>query len=295
MNSGSLISTTFKSPEDSATAGVLALLLEVSGTPKSGNVDRDHDFSDLRYEHFLASASSVFPVFIKASKREKGIGKLILEAVERSIGWQRAKNVHFGCFMLLIPLLRNWNAEDIGKAVIEDIRRTSVEDSLAVLKAFKLSGARVMDVEDMSLEERETERRLIEKGMNLYDWLKFSPKENVVAMELLEGYPRSLKGKDMILDFFVEHEDVNLTIVYVYHRLLAEHLDPLIIAKHGRDVAEEIRRRARIMVKKFESSLDVKVFGRFDEELLRRGINPGSIADLTASSIYLALREGWRF
>ena len=293
MNSGSLIST-FKSPEDSATAGVLALLLEVSGTPKSGNVDRDHDLPDLRYEHFLASASSVFPVFLKASKREGSIGELVLEAVRRSIEWQTAKNVHFGCFMLIIPLLRNWDAEDIG-AVVEDLKETSVEDSLAVLRAFRLSEARVMDVKDMSLEDAEVERRLIEEGMGLYEWLRYSPKENVVAMELLEGYPRSLKGKDIILDFFAEYEDVNLTIVYVYHRLLAEHLDPLIIAKHGLSVAKEVRRRAEDVVKKFESTLNMEILRRFDEKLIKRGINPGSIADLTASSIYLALKEGWRF
>ncbi|MFC6728106.1 triphosphoribosyl-dephospho-CoA synthase, partial [Natronoarchaeum mannanilyticum] len=34
----------------------LALLLEVAGTPKPGNVDRKRDLPDLRFEHFLAGA-----------------------------------------------------------------------------------------------------------------------------------------------------------------------------------------------------------------------------------------------
>jgi len=45
----------FKSPEEAAISGVLSMLLEVSANPKSGNVDRGHDFPDMRYEDFLVS------------------------------------------------------------------------------------------------------------------------------------------------------------------------------------------------------------------------------------------------
>ncbi len=285
----------FKSAEDASTAGILALLLEVSGTPKAGNVDREHNFPDLRFEHFLASASAVYPIFLKTAKGEDSIGRLVLDAVERSMEWHRAQNVHFGCFMLLIPLIRCWQAEDIGKAATESLKKTGVEDSLAVLKAFRLSGARVMDAEELSLKEEETELRLVEENLNLYEWLLYSPKENIVAMELLQGYPRSLRGKDILLDFFTEHEDVNLAIVYTYHYLLSEHLDPLVIAKHGIEVAEKVRERTKKVLNEFEVSLNVEILRNFDEELLAKNINPGSIADLTASSIYLALREGLRF
>ena len=41
---------TTRSPADDA---VLALLLEVAGTPKPGNVDRRRDLDDLRFESFL--------------------------------------------------------------------------------------------------------------------------------------------------------------------------------------------------------------------------------------------------
>ncbi len=285
----------FESPEDAATAGVLSLLLEVSGNPKAGNVDRDHNFSDLRFEHFLASASAVFPVFLKAARGDGSIGSLVLEAVERSMSWHRAQNVHFGCFMLLIPLVSCWQAEDIGKAAKESLKKTGVEDSLAVLKAFRLSGARVVDAEELSLKDEETELRIVKENLNLYEWFLHSPEENVVAMELLQGYPRSLKGKEILLDFFAEHEDVNLAIVYTYHYLLSEHLDPLVIAKHGIKAAEDVREKAKRVLNEFEVSLNVEILRNFDEELISRGINPGSIADLTASSIYLALREGLRF
>ncbi len=285
----------FESAEDAATAGVLSLLLEVSGTPKAGNVDREHNFLDLRFEHFLASASAVYPVFLKDAKGEGSIGELVLEAVKRSTAWHRAKNVHFGCFMLLIPLIRCWKTEDVGRAVIEELKRTSVEDSLAILRAFRLSGARVMDVKELSLTADETERELRERNLNLYDWLKYTPEENIVAMELLNGYKISFEGKNVLLGVFAEHEDINLAVIYTYHYLLSKHIDPLIIAKHGFDVAEEVRIKASKILNEFERSFDIGILRRFDEELISKGINPGSIADLTASSIYLALGEGLRF
>ena len=43
------------------------MLLEVSATPKPGNIDRDHDFDDTKYEHFLASAISAGPIFERAA------------------------------------------------------------------------------------------------------------------------------------------------------------------------------------------------------------------------------------
>jgi triphosphoribosyl-dephospho-CoA synthetase len=52
----------------------LALLLEVSAYPKPGNVHRNADFNDTRYEHFLASAVAVAPYFELSAKK----GVLIL-------------------------------------------------------------------------------------------------------------------------------------------------------------------------------------------------------------------------
>ncbi|HIP25302.1 MAG TPA: triphosphoribosyl-dephospho-CoA synthase [Archaeoglobus profundus] len=293
MNSGSLIH--FKNAEDAATAGVLALLLEVAGTPKAGNVDREHDFPELKFEHFLASASAVYPVFLKCARGESSVGRLILEAIESSISWQRGGNVHFGSFMLLIPLVRCWWANDIGKAVIKELKETTVEDSLAILKAFKLSGARVMEVEEMSLTADDLEDKLRRNNINLYEWLNYSPKENIIATELINGYPISHEGKEVLLKFYSRHNDISMAVVYTYHYLLSNYLDPLIIAKYGIEVAEYVKEKAKIILREFEKRLDIDILRKFDYELLAKRINPGSIADLTASSIYLALREGLKF
>jgi len=42
-------------------AAQLAACLEVSGTPKPGNVHRAFDFPDTRFEHFLAGGVALGP------------------------------------------------------------------------------------------------------------------------------------------------------------------------------------------------------------------------------------------
>jgi triphosphoribosyl-dephospho-CoA synthase len=287
----------FKSKEDAALAAVLSMLLEVSGNPKAGNIDREHDFADLKYEHFLASSVSAYPVFNRAAAREGKMGELVLEAVRTTSKWHLAKNVHFGAFLLLIPLLYSWkegNARGIAKAATEELKRTDAKDSLAVFKAFRISQARAMEVERLSLNSEETAELLRKNNINLYEWMLTSPPQNLIASELTNCFKISIKGKDLLLNF-AEKESINLAIVLTYHSLLSEYPDPLVISKHGANVANEIKDLAQKALNKFEISRDLACFKELDLELVKRKINPGTIADLTVSSIFLALAEGLRF
>ncbi len=276
-----------ESAEDAATAAVLSLLLEVSGNPKSGNVDREHDFEDMRYEDFLASAAAAFPAFLMAAKGY-GIGECIYKAVERSVRWQSAGNVHFGAFLLLVPLASAWGKgmEGVAARAVEKLKSTSVEDSLLVLKAFRLVKPRVLKTERLSLESDEVAEVIASEGLNLYDWMMLAPRENLIARELVSGYRISLMGARMLMSF----GDAREAVVRTYHLLLSKFPDPLVISKAGRRAAEEVMELAAKAVE--IGTMDA--FRKLDDELVRRRLNPGTIADLTASSIYLAFCEGWR-
>ncbi|MHC1584671.1 MAG: triphosphoribosyl-dephospho-CoA synthase, partial [Candidatus Syntropharchaeia archaeon] len=130
-------------PEYIARCAQLALLLEVSATPKPGNVDRNHDHGDTRYEHFLASAVGVYPVFKRASRRRKGVGKLIRNAVKESTSWQRGGNTHFGAFLLLIPLSMaagmSGNHSEIRVNAMKIMEGTTVEDAIELYRAFSIA------------------------------------------------------------------------------------------------------------------------------------------------------------
>lgn len=274
-----------KSPSEAAVAACLSLLLEVSGNPKAGNVDREHDFKDLRFEHFLASAAGAFPAFLEVAKKRK-IGEGVLMAVKESMKWHKAENVHFGAFLLLVPLVASWDAGDmteIAESAKERLKNTGYEDSLSVLKAFRFCNARVVEADELNLRDEETEREIVQKGINLYDWMKIAPDENLIARELVNGYRISVEGAEFILNY----ENSENAVVELYYHFLSKYPDPLIIAKMGRDYAEKVTEWAK------KANTDEKR-RELDEKLLKDNANPGTIADLTASSIYLALAEGWR-
>ncbi|MBO8180351.1 MAG: triphosphoribosyl-dephospho-CoA synthase [Archaeoglobus sp.] len=274
-----------KSPIEAAVAACLSLLLEVSGNPKAGNVDREHDFKDLRFEHFLASAAGAFPAFLEVAEKRR-IGDGVLMAIKESMKWHKAENVHFGAFLLLVPLVASWDAgdmADIAERARERLKNTGYEDSLSVLNAFRLCNARVVEAEELNLRDEETEREIVQKGINLYDWMKMAPEENLIARELVGGYGISVEGAEFILNF----EKTEKAVIELYYYLLSKYPDPLIIAKLGREYAEKITEWA----KKAKTDDERR---ELDEKLLKDGANPGTIADLTASSIYLALAEGWR-
>jgi triphosphoribosyl-dephospho-CoA synthase len=280
----------FSSPEEAATAAMISLLLEVSGNPKAGNVDREHDFQDLKYEHFLISAASSYSALVQIAK-DGEIGRGIFKAVETSIRWHKAGNVHFGAFLLLAPLLSAWKGNDMSEVVetaTENLKRTSYEDSLYVLKAFEMSDARVLNTGNFSLRDSSIGEVLKRKKVNLYEWMQKAPPENLIAKELTGGYGISLEGARFILN---SQLDVNEVVVFLYHELLSKYPDPLVISKAGVDMAREVMILAR---KALESANPVREFRRLDEYLLARNLNPGTIADFVVSSLYLAISEGWR-
>jgi len=65
------------SPDHVAQCAELAMLFELSSSPKPGNVDRCHDFSDIGFHQFLVSAVSSYPVFRKAALGQRSVGSLI--------------------------------------------------------------------------------------------------------------------------------------------------------------------------------------------------------------------------
>ncbi|MGC8962266.1 MAG: triphosphoribosyl-dephospho-CoA synthase, partial [Candidatus Bathyarchaeia archaeon] len=100
-------------PDRVASALQLAMLLEVSGYPKPGNVHRTRDFKDTRFEHFLASASALYQVWRMGAQRGLHLsmgarrlvyGDLILKGCREMMGWQRGGNTSLGVILLLTPM-----------------------------------------------------------------------------------------------------------------------------------------------------------------------------------------------
>jgi triphosphoribosyl-dephospho-CoA synthase len=256
----------------------LAMMLEVTAFPKPGNVDRCHDYPETRLEHFLASTIFARPALEEAESGEGRIGEIIGHAV-RDTNCHKGGNTHFGAFILLVPLVYG---RDIPGAIAAT-EKTDTSDAIAFYKAFAMTAVKMNATDELDVNDPKTLNLIRDREMTLLEIMQHSAVHDMVAREWVTGFPLVRRGADLLKHFGPGRQ----SIVDTFLTLLAGEPDTFIIKKHGADVAKEVMLKAR-------DTLDGKLsVQQFDEECIRRDINPGSLADITIASIYIALGEGW--
>ncbi len=267
----------------------LAMLLEVSASPKPGNVDREHDYPDTCFEHFVASSVGVYPALEQAARSRTGIGSLLKAAVYESASWQNGGNTHFGAFLLLLPLAmaageildgietgtRAGNGrmmlgpddfEVLASRAHAFVRETDCEDSVEFYRAFGAAGVRVNGVEEFDLEDAESTAELREKDVSLYELMEISKGYDLIANEWTTGFRRCLEGARSVLEFMqamngesdgpvlnCSGTGINGAVVYTFLKLLSRHRDTFIQTKFDADTADYVSSRARSILSEWEN------------------------------------------
>jgi triphosphoribosyl-dephospho-CoA synthase len=263
---------------NSAERAQLAMMLEVCAYPKPGNVDRCHDYPETRLEHFLASTLFARSALEEAELGKGRIGEIIKHAV-RDTNCHAGGNTHFGAFILLIPLVYG---NDIPGA-IQAIERTDTSDAVAFYKAFAMTEVRMNATDELDVHDPHALTLIRDRGMSLLDIMRHSAPGDMVAREWINGFALTRRGADLLHHFGPGRHAITETFL----TLLATEPDTFVIKKHGTEVARGVMLSARDV-------LDGKRTAEaFDEDCIRRDINPGSTADIIIASIYLALGEGW--
>ena len=256
----------------------LAMMLEVTAYPKPGNVDRCHDYPETRLEHFLASAIFARQALGEAERGEGRIGEIIRHAV-RDTNCHEGGNTHFGAFILLIPLVYG---KDIPGAIAA-VAKTDTSDAVAFYKAFAMTKVLMNATDELDVNDPHALGVIRDREMTLLDIMQHSAANDMVAREWVTGFLLVRRGADLLQQLGPGRQ----SIVNMFLTLLATEPDTFIIKKHGLEVARETMLRARDVL---DEKLDIR---QFDEDCIQRDINPGSIADITIASIYIALGEGW--
>ncbi|MCD4703113.1 MAG: triphosphoribosyl-dephospho-CoA synthase [Methanosarcinaceae archaeon] len=294
----------------------LAMVLEVSASPKPGNIDRCHDFEDTRYEHFLASATGVYPVIEVAAENRNCVGTLIRQAVHESTLWQKGGNTHFGAFLLLIPLSMA-AGEILGQegATVNDlisrahsiVKSTDNNDAIQFYRTFSCAGVNVTDVEEFDLQDRRSIDSLKERGVSLYDLMEISKGYDQIAREWTTGFTTCAYCGKLITHLMEQDNvhnggglDINDAVVYAFLKLLSECPDTFIQTKYDKYVSQKVSKQAQIVLNDIEKggfNIDAAIpeIQLFDEKLIRERINPGSTADIIIAGLFIALLGGLRF
>lgn len=266
----------------------LALLLEVAGTPKPGNVDRRRDLPDLRFEHFLAGAVGAGP-----GLRAVADGTAVGAAFERAVAGmadQSGGNTQFGALLLLVPLVV---AATTGDSLTRDavgtvVEETTVADAADFYRAFDHVAVSVddppadTDVPDVR-RGADAVADVEAANLTLYDVMDAAADRDDVAREWVEGFERTFAAADRIASGTAPVPDrVAETFVW----LLSRRPDTHVATVHGDRVAKRVMVRA-------QSARDRGHVEEFADALVEEGINPGATADLAAAGCFVALeRDG---
>jgi triphosphoribosyl-dephospho-CoA synthase len=272
---------------DAAENGQLALLLEVSGTPKPGNVDRHRDYDDLRFEQFLAGAVGSF-----RGLRMAADGAALGRSFERAVAGmaeQSGGNTQFGALLMLTPLVRAAATERLSPTGTADVvEATTVDDACDFYRAFDHVDVAVDDLpEDAdALDVRrgsDATETLRERETTLYDVMERSAGVDGVAAEWTNGFERSFEAAQWLLD---DDGPIYRRASRAFIRLLAEEPDTFVVTRNGEAAAEEATERAQAVLDGSEDAEELA------EEFRDRDINPGTTADLTAAALFVALERG---
>ena len=265
----------------------LALLLEVAGTPKPGNVDRERDLPDLRFEHFLAGA-----VGAGAGLRAAASGAPVGEAFERAVAGmsqQEGDNTQFGTLLLVVPLVR---ATSEGEVTPEDasavVEATTVADAADFYRAFEHVDVLVddppEDVPDLDVRRgADAVPAVEERGLTLSDVMALSADRDGVAREWTGGFARTFDAAGRLAELEGPLSD---RAARVFLELLAEEPDTLVATAHDRTTAERVRERAAAALDGEEDTAALA------DDLVERGVNPGTTADVVAAALFVALERG---
>ncbi len=286
-------------PSHIARCAQLAMILEVSATPKPGNIDRDHNYADTRFEHFLASAVGIYPILETAAQSMSGVGELIHKSVIESSKWQSGGNTHFGAFILLIPLViaggRCENITCLRENLNRIVRATTVEDTIEFYRAFSEAKVKVKPVDDLDLSDKDFINKIKRQGSTLFEMMEISGSYDMVAREWVNGFSVTFECAAMIQDKIKRKFGINDAVVLTFMELLSRNNDTFISTKFDIEKAKEVSRRAKNILEKCDAQTIMNDIHQFDEELLREGVNPGSTADIIISGLFVSLFEGMRF
>lgn len=300
----------------------LAALLEVSAYPKPGNVHRTRDFTDTRYEHFLAGSVSLSTRMKEIAQKgseisvgtrdwsENGLGKTINSSVSDMMKWQKGGNVHLGIIMLFTPIAAAAGAvmekglvdlNDLRLAIRKIVQSATPKDSQNIYRAINsvmssenLGESDELDVKDSSAQEKILEDKV--SPLEVFD--KCKDRDSICSewvtgfnITFTEGYPYLRKRLDADVS-------INNSTLDCFLKILSDHPDSLIQRKRGLEEAKRISKRANRILQAggASSKKGLKMIHELDEELSKENgsLNPGTTADLTAASVFLLLLTGWR-
>ncbi len=266
---------------------------------KPGNVHRLSDLSGLSLKDNVLAGAAILAVALNPPSL---IGSFVHESVKLWVKLGAQGNPALGVSMLIGGLVIASLEElaepsELCRLASEKALTEGVEGAIELYKAVRLLspshlGKYWSHIGLPDAHDPEFERKLREKEAGLGDVLKANASWDLVARELVEGYPLTQRTLTRIEEHASRGVELPCAATAAFLELLAEQPDSLVYRKWGYRAAHRVQAMAREVASRKPFTEDWwRGVVELDIELRRRRWNPGACADIVAAALGLFLYE----
>ena len=263
-----------------------ACLLDVTAL-KPGNVGLHADGHGLRAADFVRSAEAAAPAIAQPAG---GVGERIHRAIvatHQAVG----TNTNLGIVLLAAPIAHAASGPPGREALMKRLRAglasLTIEDARLAFEAIRLArpgGLGTADRHDVHGPAR----------VSLLEAMRAAADRDLIARQYATGYADVADtGLARLAAARERGRDWRWATTEVYLAFLARHPDSHVARKFGLEQAAKLRdeaiAREREAARAVDSAAAAGPLAAWDRELKARGLNPGTSADLTVATLFLAL------
>ncbi|HJM82824.1 MAG TPA: triphosphoribosyl-dephospho-CoA synthase [Nitrospinota bacterium] len=261
----------------------MACLLEVSSN-KPGNVTPTCAFEDLDYLDFLHCAVTLGKVFRESGYRS--VGDLILQSIKGCLE-ASSSNANLGIVLLFAPMALAYYKKgrldrDSVKQVLVRLTKSDAKKAYQAIRLCNPSGLNKVKSQSVNKDPDITLLRAMKMSANR-DWIAY---EYANSFEIV--FEKGLPELELNIEVGLIFRDA---IVHTYLKLLYLYPDSLVSRKTSIEEAHQISNMAGVVLDNGGVTTDAgrKKIMELDSHLRSNGntLNPGSTADLTASSLFV--------
>ena len=250
---------------------------------KPGNVHIYADGHNMGIEQFLQSAYAVASV---AEDSDLSLAQKIYSSVEATLN-AVSTNTNLGIILLCMPIVQASNelpAKTLQLAVDEEIEKLNNKDAQLIFDAIQIaspSGLGKSKQYDVAQPVNTSVRTVME----------YAKDRDFIARQYANGFEDifhlGIPEIDRLMNEGMSEVDSVTALFLLY---LRTYPDTHVVRQHENKVAEEVRCRADSLYDLFrEAGLNDQVLHQLllvDADWKRRGINPGTTADMTVATLF---------
>ncbi|MGY6126182.1 triphosphoribosyl-dephospho-CoA synthase [Paraburkholderia strydomiana] len=260
-------------------------------TPKPGNVSVDSEGHGMSAAQFVASADAAA---VALFARGMPVGQRLLDAVTRTRATVGC-NTNLGILLLVAPLAaaleetaRPLSAHAWHAATGRVLARLDIDDSRLAYRAIALANPGGLgEAPEQSVHDAPT--------VALRAAMALAAARDSIARQYAEGF-RDIFETGLAAWREVPADDPRIATLNVFLTFLSTWPDSHIVRKHGLGVAQSVTRTARERYAQRRRTLTQtsaaagnQSLDTWDAEMKAAAINPGTSADLTVATLFVAL------